>query len=129
MKIFIPFSILFGVTFLFSCSHENQPVAEINATEAKVVSVDTMQKSDTKVISAGEKIYHAECILCHGIDGKKKHNEAKDLSISTLSVDEAVKLISSAQTIGNKIHAPRFPAVLSAEEIRQVAQYILTLRR
>lgn len=120
---------MFGVTFLFSCSHENQPVAEIKPTETKVVANDTAQKSAAKVSSPGEKIYHAECILCHGVDGKKMHAGAKDLSISTLSVDDAVKLISSAQTIGNKIHSPRFPAVLSAEEIRDVAQYILTLRR
>ena len=129
MKTLITFSILIGVTIFFSCSQEKKPITESNSNEAKVVSLDTVPKTEIKKNAVGEKIFNDNCITCHGIDGKKKHSGAKDLSISTLSIEECIKVISSAQTIGGRLHAPRFPAELSDDEIKDVAQYIVTLRK
>jgi hypothetical protein len=57
------------------------------------------------------------------------HHDAKDLSISILSLDETVKVISTTQNLGNRLHSSRFSDVLLDNEIKEVAQYILTLRK
>lgn len=124
MKTFLTISTLLGTTIFFSCSQEKKPVAENISNEEKTVPVIEIEKDTT-----GRKIFENNCISCHGADGKSKLNGAKDLSISTLTEDERIKVISSAQIIGNKLHAPRFPSVLSELDIKDVAKYIATLRK
>lgn len=129
MKTLFSISVMFSVTFLFSCSQEKKPTTDNATTEVNVISSDTLAKAEVKTISAGEKIFNDDCVTCHGVDGKKKHSGAKDLSISVLNIDEIVKIIKSAQTIGNRLHAPRFPAILTDDEIKEVGEYIITLRK
>ena len=129
MKTFSSILLLLFVTFFCSCSQEQKPATDNTANEIKVVSTDTVTKTEVKTISAGEKIFTNDCVTCHGLDGKKKHSGAKDLSISVLNLDEIVKIIKSAQTIGNRLHAPRFPEVLTDDQIKDVAEYIITLRK
>lgn len=123
MKTFFSISLLIIITIFFSCSQEKKPIAE------KVATIDTLAKTEVKTISAGEKIFNDDCVTCHGFDGKKKHSGAKDLSISVLNIDEIVKIIKSAQIIGNRLHSPRFPEVLTDDQIKEVGEYILTLRK
>lgn len=123
MKTFFSISFLVSLTIFFSCSQEKKPIAE------KVATIDTLAKTEIKIVSAGEKIFHDDCVTCHGFDGKKKHSGAKDLSISVLNIDEIVKIIKSAQVIGNKLHSPRFPEVLRDDQIKEVGEYIITLRK
>lgn len=129
MKTILIFSIIAGATFLFSCSQEQKPVAESSPKEVKVATETSLPKNEMEKNAAGEKIFTDNCINCHGADGKLKHNEAKDLSVSSLTVDERIKVISSAQTIGSRLHASRFPNVLSEDDIKNVAQYTLTLKK
>ncbi len=129
MKLFFSICISVIVLVLFSCSQENKTVTETSSNIEKVVNNDTLATPDVKNISDGEIIYHKDCLTCHGADGKKKHSGAKDLSISVLNINEIIKLISSAQTIGDKLHSPRFPEVLSDDQIKEVGQYIITLRK
>ncbi len=124
MKTFFTISTLLSVMLFFSCSHEKKPIAENISNEEKVIPT-----TEIKNYSAGKIIYTANCEKCHGVDGKKKLNAAKDLSISILSEDDRIKVISSAQIIGNKLHIPRFPSVLSDPDIKDVADYIVTLRK
>ncbi len=114
---------MFGTTILFSCSQEKVN----NSNETKVAALDTLIKA--KEISIGKKIYEDNCVTCHGTDGKKKLDEAKDLSISVLNLKESIKIISSTQTIGALVHSPRFTVDLSEEDIKEVAQYIITFRK
>ena len=124
MKTFLTISSILGITIFYSCSQEKKPVAENISNEEKTVPVIEIKKDTT-----GKKIFEDNCITCHGFDGKLKHQGAKDLSISTLTDEERIKVISSAQIIGNKLHAPRFPSVLSELDIKDVAKYITTLRK
>lgn len=129
MKTFLTISIVLGITILFSCSQEKKPVSEGKSGEEKAVASSTLSKAETKNFLIGEKIFTDNCIKCHGVDGKKKYNGAKDLSISVLSLDERIKIISSAQSISDMFHEPRFVDVLSENEIKEVAEYIVTLRK
>lgn len=128
MKTFFSIFVTCSVMILFSCSQDNKTSCD-KPDDVKVVSSDTLAKTEVKTISAGEKIFVDDCVTCHGLDGKKKHSGAKDLSISILNIDEIVKIIKSAQTLGNRLHAPRFPDVLTDDQIKDVAEYIMTLRK
>lgn len=123
MKTFFSISFLVSLTIFFSCSQEKKTITE------KVTTIDTLTKTEIKTVSAGEKIFNDDCVTCHGFDGKKKHSGAKDLSISVLNIDEIVKIIKSAQVIGNRLHSPRFPEVLTDDQIKEVGEYIITLRK
>lgn len=72
----------------------------------------------------GMAIFKQYCVVCHGADGKMGLNGAKDLSLSTLTLDERINTISN----GRKLMTP-FNEVLSVDEIKAVAKYTLTLKK
>jgi|GEM_PF-5612335 len=129
MKTFSTISILLVITLFFSCSEEKNPIPISNSDGANIVSSSILSKTEKEDLAIGEKIYNDNCIKCHGLDGKLKHSGAKDLSISTLNIDERIKVIASAQTIGSRFHAPRFQVDLSDNDIKAVAEYSQTLRK
>jgi mono/diheme cytochrome c family protein len=85
----------------------------INNTPAKVVE----GKVD------GESIYIANCVVCHGIDGKKGYNNASDLSASILDNTNVIAVIKNG-----RINMMPFNETLNEQEINAVAEYITTLR-
>lgn len=72
----------------------------------------------------GMAVFRQYCITCHGADGKLGLSGAKDLSISTLTVEERVNNVTN----GKKMMPP-FNEVLSPEEIKAVVEYTLTLKK
>lgn len=127
MNLFFTFSLFACITICFSCSQGNKSATAGNLNETNSTA-DSITKMESNLDSAGQQIYLDNCVSCHGVDGKQKHQEAKDLSVSTLSMDECIKVISSAQTISSKLHSPRFVNYLSENDIKEVAQYIQVLR-
>lgn len=73
--------------------------------------------------SKGAKLFNMHCTLCHGKDGKLGINGAKDLTISTLSADEMVALVSN----GKGVMSP-YKNVLSKAEIQAVVEHVRTLQ-
>ncbi len=73
--------------------------------------------------SSGEMLFDTHCTLCHGADGKLKMGDAKDLSISTLTREEMIAVV----THGRGTMMP-YKQVLSAEEIEQVVDHVRTLK-
>ncbi|MDQ3016797.1 MAG: cytochrome c [Bacteroidota bacterium] len=73
---------------------------------------------------AGQNIFKKYCVICHGADGKLGINGAKDISVSTLTVEERVALI----TKGKNTMTP-FEGILTADEVRAVAAYTMTLKQ
>jgi cytochrome c6 len=72
----------------------------------------------------GQSVFRERCVVCHGADGKLGLNGAKDLTQSALSMEERIEIITN----GKKLMTP-FGTVLSAEEIKAVAEYTLTLKQ
>ena len=68
-------------------------------------------------------LYLRKCSLCHGADGKIKASKSPDLSLSTLSLEKRVALI----TYG-KGTMPGQKEVLNRAEITAVARYIERFR-
>lgn len=71
----------------------------------------------------GASTFKKYCTACHGADGKMGLNGAADLTKTTLTQVEAAQVITN----GRKLMAP-YKSVLSAEEINEVAVYVLTLK-
>lgn len=74
-------------------------------------------------IAVGLSLYTANCVACHGIDGKLAAAGAKDLSASTLTDDEKKYII----THGKGLMSP-YKDAFSPEQIDAVVSYINTLK-
>lgn len=70
-----------------------------------------------------KSLFATKCTLCHGSDGKLQLAGASDLSKSELSLEEAIAVISN----GRNTMAP-YKDILSAEEIKSLAEYLETFR-
>lgn len=74
--------------------------------------------------TGGAATFRQYCVTCHGADGTLGLNGAKDLTVSALSVEERVNIITN----GKKLMTP-FNTLLSAQEIQAVAEYTQTLKK
>lgn len=72
---------------------------------------------------SGFKIFKQYCKTCHGADGSLGLNGAKDLRISGLSIEQRIETITN----GKGVMTP-FETILTAEEIKAVAEYTTTLK-
>lgn len=73
---------------------------------------------------AGKEIYTSKCSRCHGNDGTKGFLFAKNLQKSKM--EDAVMLLLIQN---GKRFMPSFKTKLTPEEIKQVAEYVKTLRK
>ena len=75
-------------------------------------------------IEQGKVIFNTLCIDCHGTDGKKGRFGAADLTVSKLSVDDKIGMV----TKGSPLTVMRsFSEELSSDEIEAVVDYIHSL--
>lgn len=97
-------------------------LAEMNKTKQGAVKVDTSSATDP--IEKGKIVYqNAGCITCHGADGKLGLSGAKDLSITTLTIDEQKGIIKNG-----KSPMPGYKD-LTDDQLTAVAAYVGTLRK
>ena len=73
--------------------------------------------------AAGEQIYKKYCLICHGVDGKLGINGAKDITVSTLTMEERVALINT----GKNLMTP-FEGILTPDQMKAVATYTMNLK-
>ena len=71
----------------------------------------------------GKEIYGTYCAACHGANGKLKLNEASDLTLSDLTLEERIKNISEGGSM-----MPAFAEVITEEQIAAVAVYLDELK-
>lgn len=106
------------VTFLLTCFSALMSAACGSAEEQINRRAAAAQSSSAQLIPDGMAIFRQYCVTCHGADGKLGLNGAKDLTLSTLTLDERINVI----TYGKKVMTP-FNEVLTPEEIKAVAEY------
>lgn len=71
----------------------------------------------------GQALYAVHCTSCHGDDGKKGFQGAKDLALSTLTDSEIRNLITSGKGV-----MPSFSGKLEDNDLDAVTSYVLTFR-
>ena len=81
-------------------------------------SSDTEQHASTP----GEELFKSQCVMCHGRKGNLNMSGAKDLTISALTEDEMVAIVSHGR--GGMIG---FNMTLSQEQIKEVVAHVRTL--
>ena len=96
-------------------------LAEVGKSKQGAVKVDTSTATDP--IETGKMVYqNANCIGCHGPDGKSGVGGAKDLSVTTLTIDEQKAIIKNG-----KSPMPGYKD-LTDDQLNGLIQYIGTLR-
>jgi len=95
--------LLFSVLFFFSCGGEKKTNADDSPN--------------------GKQLYEENCSICHGGDGKLGVNGAKDLSASTMSLEEALSIIEN----GKGTMTP-FKELMNEDERKAVGKYIQELK-
>jgi cytochrome c6 len=75
-------------------------------------------------IHTGKEIFEQRCISCHGFDGKLGLSGAKNLTTSSLPIEEVKFQITN----GKGAMAP-FKHLLSPEEISIVSEFAISLRK
>ncbi|MEP7195478.1 MAG: c-type cytochrome [Saprospiraceae bacterium] len=71
----------------------------------------------------GKEIFKQNCVLCHGIKGDLMTNGAKNLTLSDLTLEERILVISKGRNI-----MTGFEEKLSPIEIQTVAEFTLSLK-
>jgi mono/diheme cytochrome c family protein len=96
-------------------------MASCGSNAAKPVATDPIA-SETEL--PGKAIFTRNCKLCHGVDGTLGVSGAANLSISALTVDEKIQVITNGRR-----GMASFKQQLTPGEIRMVAEYVETLKR
>lgn len=109
--------LMLAIACLFSCSSSNKTVNE----KKEQLAVQTA--AITKIVD-GAEVYKTNCLVCHGEDGTLMLANAKDLSISTLSVEERIDLITN----GVGVMMP-YKGILDDAAIKAVAEYSRSLKK
>lgn len=73
----------------------------------------------------GKAVYMSSCVACHGADGKLGVNGSKDLTLSPLTLEERLEVITNGRA-GTVMVA--FKNQLSPKEIQAVTEYTMTLK-
>jgi mono/diheme cytochrome c family protein len=108
MKFYIPlFVIMAGL--VISCGGQKNETASDVAEERSTVD--------------GAEVYKKNCTVCHGEDGKLGVNGSKDLTVSTLTLNERMAIIQNGKGL-----MTAFGEILSLEEVHAVASYTMELK-
>lgn len=71
----------------------------------------------------GKSIYESQCIGCHGPTGQAQLSGAKDMTLSELNMDEVIHIIKKGKNA-----MPAYERMLSEEQTKAVAEYVVSLR-
>lgn len=109
-SIVVTINLLFVTFLFFACANDTQTASNSGNNAAPV--------------KYGINIFQKNCISCHGAEGNMGINGAADLSKSVISLAERINVITN----GRKVMTA-FNLLLSAEEIKKVAEYTETLKK
>lgn len=114
--------ILISSVYIIACQgKKSEPAPADGASTAATTPATPAPGADH---AEGKKIFETYCILCHGVDGKLGLNGSKDLTISTITLEERI-----AQVTNGKGTMTPFKDILTEAEIKAVASYSETLKK
>jgi mono/diheme cytochrome c family protein len=135
-KIFKLFAALLVFAVFIACGEKkSEPKATTEQSEkaAELTEDDFTieeKKEEAPVAESGiidginaKQTFKQSCAVCHGTDGKLGANGSKDLSLSTLTIDEKINMITKGKGV-----MIAFEAILKPEEIKAVAKYTEQLK-
>jgi mono/diheme cytochrome c family protein len=114
-KIF--FSFLTASLLITACSENQEQKSEPAVNDGPA-------NEEVDKATLGKSTFESQCRLCHGDDGKLGASGAKDLTVSTLSHQDAINVVSYGR--GGMM---AYKDLLTKEQIENVVAYIETLRK
>ncbi|MCC7231350.1 MAG: cytochrome c [Bacteroidia bacterium] len=99
--------------------------AEMSRNKPFIPARVVVSGDDGSLKVLGNKTYLANCVFCHGTDGKKGYRNAPDLTHTTLDAGLVQQMVRE----GSKGKMPSYKNVLSGDEIAAVSEYVETLRQ
>lgn len=90
-----------------------------------VTSCSEPNTDNPTTVSVGETIFNDGCAACHGLDGKLGAGGASDLSLSTLSEEDAELVITEGRG-GMPTQQHLFT---NDSEIEEVVEYVMSLKK
>jgi mono/diheme cytochrome c family protein len=103
-------------------------IAAYGLAEMSKKQGSSKQKSKGTETSAtaeiGHDIFVANCVACHGEDGKLQLMGSPDLSVSSQPLETRIEIIRNGKGVMNG-----FAGILNEEQIRAVAEYSETLKK
>lgn len=97
--------------------------AATNTADTSAVGA-IVQQNMQNVLANAQPIFVAKCAACHGMDGKMMANGAKDLTLSTKTLEQRVAIISHGKNL-----MPAFKYQLSEADIQALAIYTQMLKK
>ena len=119
---FLATLLILGLSFT-SCEGKKGDDSSDKAA-ATAPAAPAVASAEAPINLEGKKTFETYCILCHGADGKLGLNGSKDLSISTITLEERITQVTN----GKGLMTP-FKEILTEAEIKAVAEYTLSLKK
>jgi mono/diheme cytochrome c family protein len=96
-------------------------LAEMSKKQKSAVPAES---TETSAAISGHDIFTANCVKCHGEDGKLGLMDSPDLSVSTLDLNSKMEIIKN----GKNAMTP-FAGILTDDQIKAVTEYTETLKK
>lgn len=116
-------------TFSFVLIVASYGMAEVNkrriqaADDLPATLITDATHPDYSMVAHGMALYKLHCVNCHGEKGDRGLSGAKNLAISTLSLEEVQSLVHDG-----KNNMPPYKKFFTEHEMRVVSEYAMSLR-
>lgn len=99
-------------------------LAEMSKNKPFIPAKVEVRNAGSEPYVSGEQVYLANCVFCHGVDGKKMYRGAIDLTKSTLSPE----LIAQMVREGSKGKMPSYANRIPEDQLAALSQFVVELR-
>jgi cytochrome c6 len=117
-------TLVLGFAFIYISCQGKKSETTSEASAPATTPTETATAPAVPVNAEGKKVFETYCILCHGADGKLGLNGSKDLSVSTVTLEERINQVTN----GKNTMTP-FKDILTEAEIKAVCEYTLSLKQ
>lgn len=118
---------ILSVVLIVACGGKEASGSTGSSSPKKEVASNAGGESSGGAVAAtnrkGKLIFKQYCVACHGADGKLGVSGAKDLSASTISLEERINQVTN----GKGLMTP-YKDILSEDQIKAVCEYLEELR-
>jgi mono/diheme cytochrome c family protein len=104
-------------------------IAWLTAAVAGLVLVGTSVSAAEAPAASGMELYNAKCAMCHGKDGVAKPMAKPSANLNDAAWQKGMSVDAIATvTAEGKNKMPKFADKLTPEQVKAVAEYVLTLK-
>lgn len=113
------------IVYMFSAALTGSPLLKSHQSQVEdtVKDIQSQNPGLSEIEAKGKALYAVHCAVCHGDDGKKGFQGAKDLTQSVMIDSELKSLISQGKGV-----MPSFSGKVEGADMDAVVAYLLAMR-